>query len=515
LLTLADRASPDLTRRQLLRGAGAVAALAAAAAGGVELLRGRERIRRIHSFAAKPSGSARSFHSRPDLQPPTVTASAAEGTEALGGEDPPRFLFLGPGPVSLKGSQQYGPLIVDLDGEPVWFRPVASGLEVTNFASSWYRGEPVLIWWEGKVLTSGYGHGEAVIVDRAYRELTRVRAANGRSMDMHALWLTRERTAIFTCYPRVVHVDLSSIGGPRHGQALESIIQEVDVASGRLLFEWASLPHVSVSDSYQRLATPYDYLHVNSVSPTRDGNLLVSGRHTWALYKLERRTGEVMWTLGGKRSDFWMGRGAQFTWQHDAQQVTDRILTVFDNGTDGPIQTERQSRGLVLGVDESRRTVGVRNAYTNHKPLLATAMGSVQILPSGHVVVGWGTASHTTEFAADGTLLLDADLPARMYSYRGLSLAWRSTPHHLPAVTASRHRQSGIKLVYASWNGATEVTDWRVDAGSAADQLQPVGIAKRHGFETVIPLHPELRFASLTALDRSGRPLRRSETFRL
>jgi hypothetical protein len=166
-------------------------------------------------------------------------------------------------------------------------------------------------------------------------------------------------------------------------------------------------------------------------------------------------------------------------------------------------------------VDESRRTVGVRNAYTNHKPLLATAMGSVQILPSGHVVVSWGTASHTTEFAADGTLLLDADLPAGMYSYRGLWLAWRSTPHHLPAVTASRQRRSGLWLVYASWNGATEVTDWRVDAGPAADQLQPVGIAQHRGFETVIPLPPELRFASLTALDVSGRPLRRTDTFKL
>jgi hypothetical protein len=515
LLPVADRASADLTRRQLLRGAGAVAALAAGAAGGVELLRGRERIPRIHSFAVKPSGSVRAFHSRPDLEPPTVTASPGEGTDPFGSEDPSRFLFLGPGPVSLNGSQQFGPLIVDRRGEPVWFRPVAQGLEVTNFAPSSYRGEPVLIWWEGKVLTSGYGRGEAVIVDRAYRELTRVRAANGRSMDMHALWLTPKQTAIFTCYPRAAQVDLSSIGGPRQGQALESIIQEVDVASGRLLFEWTSLAHVSVSDSYQRLATPYDYLHVNAVSPTRDGNLLVSGRNTWALYKLDRRTGEVMWRLGGKRSDFRMGRSAQFSWQHDAQQVTDRTLSVFDNGTDGPIQTERQSRGLVLDLDESSRTVGVRNSYTNHKPLLATAMGSVQILPSTHVVVGWGTASHTSEFAADGTLLLDARLPAGMYSYRGLWLPWRSTPHRRPAVRSQRDSRSDTTLIYASWNGATEPTDWRVDAGPTADRLQSVGIAERRGFETVIPLHPELRFAALTALDVAGRPLGRSDTFKL
>jgi hypothetical protein len=494
--------------------AGGLAAVAAGAAGGVELVQGRERIRRIGSFAVKPSGAVRTFHSRPDLKPPTVAASAGTSPEARASEDQ-RFLFLGPGPVALKGSQQYGPLIVDRGGEPVWFRPVAPGLEVTNFSSSRYRDEPVLMWWEGKIDASGYGQGEAVIVDRGYRELARIRAANGRWMDLHALWLTPAQTAVFTCYPRVVQADLSSLGGPREGQALESIIQEVDIASGRLIFEWASLSHVPIGDSYQHLGTPFDYLHVNSVRPTPDGNLLVSGRNTWALYKLDRRSGEVVWTLGGKRSDFEVGESAQFAWQHNAEQVTDRLLTVFDNGTDGPTRTQTESRGLALNVDEPRRAVELRNAYTSPESLLASAMGSVQILPSGHVVVGWGTASHTTEFAADGKLVLDASLPAGLYSFLGLLLDWSSAPHRPPTVTVSRDLQGGAKLVYASWNGATEVTDWRVDAGVRADSLHPVGIAKRRGFETAIPVHRDLRFAALTALDASGNALGRSDTVRL
>jgi hypothetical protein len=507
-----NRASDELTRRHLLKGASTAAALALAAAGGAELLSDREHVRRIRSFAVKPAGPVRAFHSRPDLRPPTVRTTGT-AQELSGDGDGPGFLFLGPGPVSLKGSQQYGPLIVDRDGEPVWFRPVAPGLEVTNFASASYRGQPVLVWWEGKVLGSGYGQGEAVIVDRAYRELTRVRAANGRSMDMHALALTPEGTALFTCYPQSVEVDLSPIGGPRRGEVLESIIQEVDIASGRLRFEWTALSQISLGDSYVRFGVPYDYLHINSVSPLPDGNLLVSGRHTWALYKLDRRSGEVMWRLGGKNSEFRMGRDAQFSWQHDARQSMDGLLTVFDNGTDGPIRTAGQSRGLVLDIDESDRTVAVRSAYKHHRPLLATAMGSVQMLSSGDVVVGWGTASHTSEVAADGTLLLDAALPPGMYSYRGQLFAWRSEPHDRPVVTAAARRDA--TLIYASWNGATDVADWRVDAGLAADQLHPVGLAKRRGFETVIPLHRHLRFAALTALDSAGRPVRRTDTFRL
>ena len=468
----------------------------------------------IGSAAVKPAGSVAAFHSRPDLHPPTVTMNADPGTGGLGIADG-GFLFLGPGPVSLNGSEQYGPLIIDRSGTPVWFRPLLKGLQATNFARAEYRGKPALVWWEGKIKQSGYGEGEAVLLDQNYHEIARVRAANGRSMDLHALTVTPEGTALFTCYPQTVHMDLSSIGAPRNSQVLESIIQEVDIASGRLLFEWQSLQRIPVSASQEPHAEPYDYLHINSIQQLPDGNLLVSGRHTWALYKLERRTGNVIWTLGGKQSQLQMGPGAQFAWQHDARQHSDSVVTVFDNGTNGPIKTESESRGLVLDVDESRRRVTVRNAYTSPLRLSAGAMGSVQILSSDRVLVGWGVQSHTMEFTSDGKVLADSALPAGMYSYRGLWLPWQGTPHHRPAVAAGRDDQSGATIVYASWNGATEVAGWQVAAGSRRDQLRPLGIAPSRGFETVIPLQVQHRYASVTALDRSGRRLRRSPVVRL
>jgi hypothetical protein len=417
--------------------------------------------------------------------------------------------------VSLSGSEQYGPLIVDRVGAPVWFRPLSRGLQVSNFATARYRGKPVLVWWEGTVRPSGYGQGEAVVLDDDYREIARVRAAGGRSMDLHALTLTARGTALFTCYPQTVQMDLSSIGAPRNSQVLESIIQEVDVATGRLLFEWRSLQHIPVSASREPHAEPYDYLHVNSIEELPDGNLLVSGRHTWALYKLDRRTGAVIWTLGGERSQFDLGRGAHFAWQHDARLSSQRVLTVFDNGSDGPNPTEPQSRGLVLELDERRRKVTLRHAYTSPDRLVAGAMGSVQILPGDRVLVGWGVASHATEFAPDGRLLFDVALPAGMYSYRALSLPWRGKPHHRPDVAAGRDRRSGSAVVYASWNGATAVAGWKVAGGESHDELRPLGIAQHRGFETVIPVPGQPRFASVIALDRWGRELRRSPTIRL
>src|SRR5437588_984541 len=173
-----DQARSDtrlLTRRGLLKGAGGVAGLVAlggAAFGATHVFRGRHRVTRLHSFASPVGGPVRAFVSRPDLHPPAVAV--------MGGHVAPGYLFVGP---SVRGTSQAGPLLLDDQGEPVWFRPISRGLWASNFRRGHYRGQPVLSWWEGRMTAQGlgwFGRGEAVIVDSSYREVARVRAANGR-----------------------------------------------------------------------------------------------------------------------------------------------------------------------------------------------------------------------------------------------------------------------------------------------------------------------------------------------
>src|SRR6185312_16371563 len=164
--------------------------------------------------------------------------------------------------------------------------------------------------------------------------------------------------------------DLSEIGGPSKGRVLENIIQEVDIRTGKLLMEWRSLDHVPISESYRKPADPLDYLHANSIDIAADGNLLVSGRHTWSVYKLDRRTGEVIWRLGGKRSDFAMGKDSQYAWQHHACVVDPTTISVFDNGADGATTSRSQSRGVLVSIDEAGRTVRLRDAYEHPHRLL-------------------------------------------------------------------------------------------------------------------------------------------------
>jgi hypothetical protein len=496
-----------LTRRQALTGAAGAAGLAVAGGGALGIsavIGGGQPAATIPGFSTRRGSAIRSFVSRPDLRPPAVAVSGSRRV--------PGLLFIAP--TASQGSQS-GPLIVGDFGEPVWFNPRTNAW-AANVRTAEFRGETVLTWWEGTRLRTGYGQGEGVIADRSYREVARVRAGNGRQMDLHEFQLTPEGTALITCYPSTKPVDLSALGGARDASTYESIIQEVDVQTGRVLLEWRSLEHVPISESYHPPSSNYDYMHANSIEVTADGNLLVSARHTWALYKLDRRSGALISRLGGKRSDFTMAPGSQFSWQHDARTLSDGTITVFDDGSDGYTNTESQSRGLVLAVDDTARTVRVARAYRHPQKLLTQAMGNVQTLPDGHVIVGWGTSAHVSEFTADGELVSDARLPSTYYSsYRGFRLPWRALAPGVPTLGSRRNPRTGRSTVYVSWNGATDVSHWRVDAGARPSDLRPRGLARREGFETAIPLGTAEGYVSIMALSASGRELAASAALKL
>jgi hypothetical protein len=501
-----EPSGPKLTRRRLL-GAGASGAVALAAAGyGID---------RLVSGGASldpgglpgprslpPNGTPQRFVSRPDLEP-TVTRMTVRGRPA------PGVFMVGPGSSPPVPS---GPMIVDGRGELVWFRPLPAHTWLTNLQVRSYRGRPVLTWWEGK-LVNGYGVGEAVIADTGYREIARVKAMNGRTMDLHEFQLTPDGRALFTCTPHTATVDVSSLGGPSSAQALESIFQEVDVAGGRLIREWRSLDHIPAAETYRTTFAPLDYLHLNSIDVLPDGDLLVSARNTWALYKLDRRSGDVVWRLGGKRSDFDMGPGAQFAWQHDARRVADGQVTLFDDGFDGVTRSHPVSRGLILGL--SGRTVGVRRSYSHPAGLLTSGMGNAQLLDDGHMILGFGDDPYSTEFAPDGSVVSQLLMPKGQHSYRTFRLPWRALPSAPPAVATRRGRSSGRATLYVSWNGATDVTRWRVLGGSSRSDLRPVAVAPRSGFETAVRLGTGSGYARAVALDARGGELGRSAIVRV
>jgi hypothetical protein len=492
------QAGTDLTRRAFL-------ARSAAAGAGLLGLVGLDAAWPAAAAArsAAAVGDVRRFVSRPDLVPPVLTAAHAARGAA------PGYLFLAPS----SGPGQRGTLIVDDRGDPVWFRPTVPATAM-NFRAAVFRGRPVLTWWQGQT-EHGLGRGTHVVLDETYREVARLPAGHGRPSDLHEFLLTPRGTALVTSWERVP-MDLSRLGGLANGVVVGGIVQELELPSGRVLFEWRSLDHVPVDESQAGMTTraAYDYFHVNSVELDHDGNLLVSARNTWTIYKLDRGSGEIVWRLGGKRSDFAMGPGTGFAWQHDARRHgggEEYLLSLFDDGAAPQVQP--QSKALVLALDLRRRRAAVRHVYRHRPRVLAHALGSVQVLPSGNVLVGWGTAPFVTEYARDGRVLLDLRLPPGGQNYRALRLPWAGRPLAAPDLaarrTASRH------LLYASWNGATEAAAWRLEAGVVAGALEPAGTVPRRGFETRLVAPAGARYAAVAALDRRGRPLRRSQVVRL
>jgi hypothetical protein len=253
----------------------------------------------------------------------------------------------------------------------------------------------------------------------------------------------------------------------------------------------------------------YDYFHINSISEAPDGNLLISARGTWAIYKVDRSSGKVIWRMNGKRSDFTMGPGTHFYWQHDARMPGPATLTLFDNGSDGSLPTqEKQSRALLLSVSTKAMEVSLERAYVHPAGFAAANQGSTQLLPDGRVFVGWGNQPYFSEFAPEGTLLLDGEFPPGVRSYRAFTHDWVGHPTEPPSIAVTVAPAG--PLVCASWNGATEIASWTVLAGKDRSSLQAVGSQEWTGFETAIAVNSVGPYYAVLALDKNGKQLGRS-----
>jgi hypothetical protein len=432
-------------------------------------------------------GPRRRYRSRPDLGTPLVYVTTRGAGLSQG------LLFLTPA----NGAGEDGPTIIDDNGELVWMRPDRTG-NATNFRVSSWLGKPVLTWWEG-ANNLGIGAGEHVIADASYREIARIPGAIGRKADLHELVLTARGTALITA-------DASVASPPVAGQTqpappvMDCAVLEVDVATGRVLFEWHSVDHIGIDESVATAPTGanqvYDYVHVNSIEVDTDGNLLVSARNTSAVYKVDRSSGRILWRLGGRRSDFAMGPGATFALQHDARRHADGTLTIFDDN-----QAPGISRAITLRLDETAMTATLVRELPQPQQLLATSQGNVQLLPDGNVFVGWGSLPRFSEYDAEGRLIYDASFTATQ-SYRDFRFPWVGRPVAPPDIAIDR--SGSAMTVYASWNGATEVDSWEVLAGPGTGSLGKVAAAPRTGFETAIQVQSAAPYVAVRARDASG-----------
>jgi hypothetical protein len=447
-----------------------------------------------------------SFETLPGVQAPVLSVTNPDRDPTAGDI----FTTNGPGP------GQYGPLIYTPQGRLVWFDHLPGGETAENLSVQSYEGRRELTFWQGKVLSLGFGQGEDVVMSPNYQITARVPGGNGLQADLHDFQIVSHEVSYTTAF-NAIRCDLSPVGGASDGVILDTAVQEIDMKTGLVRWEWHSLDHVGVSESETSTPskpTPWDWFHINSIDLEPDGNIFISARSTWAGYQIEAGSGDILWRLGGLKSSFKMGTGTETAWQHDGRILPDGEVTFFDDGSNPPIHS--QSRGLRIALDFKTHKAQLGSAYVHHNPLLlAPSQGNMQTLAGGNAVVGYGGVPAISEFDPGGSLLFDAHLPFDMSFYRAFRFPWSGRPSSPPAVLANLSNTGEETILHMSWNGATEVATWRVLAGKRPETLEPLTTIPASDFESSTIVPKRYAYAAVQALDSAGHAIGSSQTVKV
>lgn len=454
------------------------------------------------------------YKSRPDLAPLVLNITVPATDDTADG-----LLFFNPSstfpPVTNHGPAQEAPYIFTDKGELVWsgFGYAAPGAE--NFRVQKFKGEDVLSIFEGSHNSPmGHGHGHTTIFNNRYQAIQRVQGAGHRLADQHEFLIFNDTEAIFSIFEPEYH-DLSAYGG-REDQSwiINNRLQKVDVETNNLLWEWSSLDHVDPADSNVTLqdgqggtgvnssqAWHYFYMNAADVNPS-ENTLLFSARFMCTIFKVDGETGEVIWRLGGDKSNFTLGEGVEFCWQHDTRfhqsfqghesKGSKEIISFFDNAahTDvdenkDPLTIRPYSEGKVVEVDTEKKTATLLASFRAPGDLSAQSQGNTQILDNDNALVNWGFKGDVSEHRPDGTPIFFAhfgsgELGEGVQNYRAYKFNWHGYPTEDPAVVAFSNDDGDGVTVYVSWNGDTETKVWRF----FDENHNYLGESKRTGFET-------------------------------
>ncbi|EPE04018.1 hypothetical protein F503_04866 [Ophiostoma piceae UAMH 11346] len=458
-----------------------------------------------------------------------------------------RYTFVSPRGLAFKAP---GPIIYDGQGNLVWMDTQYG--EAMDLKVQHYNGQDYITFWHGSD-NGTFGEGQYYMINSTYDVAHIVRPAGNFSGDLHEFRITEQGTALMTMYKKM-EADLTEGFGIKNGWIVDSMFQEVDLATGRLLFQWHASEHFPVQDTEVPIrklgrseSTAFDYFHINSVDKTAEGDYVISSRYMCAVACISHVDGKVLWQLGGKQNDFKdlsNGHATDIHWQHHATWHSETSeLTVFDNGAYDKFASASNSRGLRIKVDVAAKTATLVQSYVAPQHHLAPSQGSVQIL-SGEstgaqasaetVLVGWGYIPAYTEFSADGKPLCDVHICPTGYYHLGWCKNYRTFKHHWvgrPTTKPSAAMRPSEDALYVSWNGATEVRSWQLQiskshglqaakgakskAGGtdAKDYFTNHGTAvKKTNFESKIRVPSEAVYVRVAALDKDGNVLGYSET---
>ncbi len=270
-------------------------------------------------------------------------------------------------------------------------------------------------------------------LDSNFNLIDSIICGNGYTTDLHELLIYENGNMLIMSYDSV-EIDMSQIVNGGNPNALVSglVIQELD-KNKNVIFQWRSWEEMEITDaSHQDLtASKVDYAHGNSIDLDWDGNLLISSRHLDEVTKINRKTGKIIWRLGGKKNQFtFINDDIRFSHQHDARRVAPGRITIFDNGN---FHSPPFSRVIEYELDEVNLTAKLVWQFDHSKEIYGFAMGNAQRLSNGNTFIGWGfTQPNVTEVTPLGKIIYEMSLDPGYISYRAFKYPYDQPESQYP-----------------------------------------------------------------------------------
>jgi hypothetical protein len=184
------------------------------------------------------------FRSRPDLYPPRLNITVNAADDISHG-----FIFVTPYPTRGEGEvlpEQPAAYIFRNDGDLVWSSLGYLSGFVANFQAVTYQNKSALQAFQGTIdANHGRGYGTFQILNDQYRPVTQVQGLTNKIPSIHEFRIVDEKTALVEIYDPIPY-DLTPYGGTKKQKwIIDSILQEIDIETGELIFEVHSLDIVS------------------------------------------------------------------------------------------------------------------------------------------------------------------------------------------------------------------------------------------------------------------------------
>lgn len=476
-----------------------------------------------------------------DLQPPVPRITRWDS------RCDPGHLFITPRGPLVTGAAR-GPVVLDAKGGLLWMDNTR-WTQAMNLNVQRYKDKDYLTFWTKTVTPKSNAKSKKSFVmvrlmfststsfvnsrgqlDSSYEVAYQITPeGKGRQGDSHEFRITPQGTALVAMYHKQ-QMDCSDLKLGNSCWIQDGWFQEIDIETGRSIFEWHATDHVHMKDVHsspsrkdghgRSKADAFDYFHLNAIDKTDDGDYILSARYMHAILCISGKTGEILWQLGGKNNNFTSSDGGalDFAWQHHVSWQGNNTISFFDNHANHVLHNPSSpSKGMLIHMDLKTMTATLLAKYIHPHKILTVSQGSVQLLPeTGNVLVGFGNSPTYVEYTKSGEALCSAHYaPYLNYevldlglakSYRVFKSPWVGKPRSRPDVSATAAGE-----VYVSWNGATEVSSWRLQSANSRggdDDFITVQELERTGFETAFRLDDNddktHRYLRLVALDKGG-----------